>query len=102
MELLQSGEMVCVVQEQVRRKFRTHSDPSSKAVLLRSHDGGNTWDPGTKTLVVDSENEAINDPAIKQLKDGTLICSKVAFSTDACASGSPSASPWTSRRASTS
>lgn len=72
-ELLQSGEMVCVVQEQVRRKFRTHSDPSSKAVLLRSHDGGNTWDPGTKTLVVDSENEAINDPAIKQLKDGTLI-----------------------------
>ena len=72
-ELLQSGEMVCVVQEQARRKYRTHIDRTSKVVLLRSHDNGNTWDPGTKTLVVDAENEAINDPAIKQLRDGTLI-----------------------------
>ena len=72
-ELLQSGEMVCVVQEQVRRKYRTHYDPSSKAVLLRSHDNGNTWDPGTKTVIVDAENEADVGPAIKQLRAGTLI-----------------------------
>ena len=72
-ELLQSGEMVCVVQEQKRRRYRTHSDPSSTAVLLRSHDGGSTWDPKMKTVVVEAENEAINDPAIKQLRDGTLI-----------------------------
>ena len=72
-ELLQNGEMVCVVQEQVRRKYRTHYDPSSRVVLLRSEDNGNTWDPDTKTLVVDAENEAVVGPSINQLRDGTLI-----------------------------
>ena len=72
-ELLQSGELVCVVQEQKRRRYRSHSDPSSTAVLLRSQDGGNTWDPKTKTVVAETKGEAINDPAIKQLRDGTLI-----------------------------
>lgn len=72
-ELSDDGEMLCVVQEQQRRKYRTHADPTSTCVLLRSKDGGNTWDPKTKTLVVESENEAINDPAIKRLRDGTLI-----------------------------
>ena len=72
-ELVDDDEMLCVVQEQKRRKYRTHSDPTSTCILLRSKDGGNTWDPKTKTLVVESENEAINDPAIKRLRDGTLI-----------------------------
>ena len=74
-ELLQNGEMVAVVQEQKRRKYKTHMDPSSKVVLLRSQDGGNTWDPKTKTVLVVGDSEAILDPAIKQLKDGTLILS---------------------------
>ena len=65
--------MIAIVQEQKHRKYRTHADPSSTAVLLRSYDGGNTWDPNTKTIVVAADNEAINDPAIKQLQDGTLI-----------------------------
>ena len=72
-ELLQNGEMVCVLQEQARRKYRTHSDPSARIVLLRSQDNGDTWNPGTRTLVADAEDEAVVGPAIKQLRDGTLI-----------------------------
>ncbi len=72
-ELLQNGDLVAVVQEQKRRKYRTHIDPTSKPVLLRSHDGGNTWDPSTKTTIAAGKNEAINDPSIRQLRDGTLI-----------------------------
>ena len=72
-ELLQNGEMVCSVQEQARRKYRTHYDPTSRAVLLRSQDNGSMWDPGTKTVIAEAENEAVVDPGIKQLRDGTLI-----------------------------
>jgi len=72
-ELLENGSMVAVVQEQKRRKYRTHIDPTSTAVLLRSDDGGQTWDPATKTVVATSPGQAINDPAIKRLQDGTLI-----------------------------
>ena len=38
-ELSDDGEMLCVVQEQQRRKYRTHADPTSTCVLLRSKDG---------------------------------------------------------------
>lgn len=72
-ELLQNGDMVCVLQEQACRKYRSHYDLSARIVLLRSHDNGSTWDPGTKTLVADAESEAVVGPAIKQLRDGTLI-----------------------------
>ncbi len=72
-ELLQDGDLMVVVQEQQRRKYRTHVDPTSKAILLRSKDGGNTWDPATRTVAAIGRNEAINDPSIRQLSDGTLI-----------------------------
>ena len=72
-EQLQDGQLLVVIQEQNRRPLRSHNDPSSRAVLLRSTDGGNTWDPTTKTTVVDTPNEANNDPSIRQLSDGTLI-----------------------------
>ena len=68
-----NGEMLCVVQEQKRRKYRTHIDPTSKTILLRSKDKGLTWDPATKTTVVEIDSEAVNDPHIVVLKDGTLI-----------------------------
>ncbi len=67
------GELLCVLQEQRRRKYRTHVDPTSKTILLRSQDDGLTWDPSTKTTVVAGNNEAINDPDIVVLEDGTLI-----------------------------
>ena len=67
------GELLCVLQEQKRRKYRTHVDPTSKTILLRSQDDGLTWDPSTKTTVVAGNNEAINDPDIVVLEDGTLI-----------------------------
>ena len=68
-----NGEMLCVVQEQRRRKYRTHIDPTSKTILLRSKDNGLTWDAATKTTVVDVDSAAVNDPHIVVLKDGTLI-----------------------------
>ena len=74
-EILSDNELVVVVQEQQRRSLYTHVDPTSRPVLLRSSDGGNTWDSQTKTTVLRGENEAINDPSIRRLKDGTLIVS---------------------------
>ena len=72
-ELLRNGEIVCCVQEQTRRKYRTHYDPTSRAVLLRSRDNGSTWDPATRTVIAEAESEAVVDPGIRQLRDGTLI-----------------------------
>ena len=72
-ETLENGEIIVVVQEQQRRKIRTHVDPTSRPVLLRSTDGGNTWDPDSKSTIISLENEAINDPSIRRLTDGTLI-----------------------------
>jgi len=74
-ELLEDGELVVVVQEQMRRRIRTHIDPTSHPVLLRSRDGGATWDPATKTTILSGNNEALNDPSIRRLSDGTLIVS---------------------------
>ena len=78
-ERLQNGELVCVVQEQKRRRYRTHADPTSKAILLRSQDGGSTWDPDAKTIIAAGESGSITDPAIKRLKDGTLIVTYFKF-----------------------
>ena len=72
-ELLQDGDLMVVVQEQKRRRYRTHVDPTSKAILLRSKDGGHTWDPATRIVAAAGDGEAINDPSIRQLSDGTLI-----------------------------
>ena len=72
-EVCPDGELLAVVQEQKRRAMRTHVDPSSRIILIRSTDKGDTWDPATKSVVVEGEGQAINDPAIRRLSDGTLI-----------------------------
>lgn len=73
-ELLQDGEMVCVFREAARRRVRTHIDMTSKAVLVRSKDGGRNWAPATRQVIYEEKRCGIQDPSIRQLKDGTLIC----------------------------
>lgn len=69
-EQLQNGDLVVAFREATRRKIRTHIDPTSKAVLVRSFDRGKTW--GNKTTIYDDEC-GIQDPSIVQLRDSTLI-----------------------------
>ncbi|MCD6169915.1 MAG: exo-alpha-sialidase [Candidatus Latescibacteria bacterium] len=69
-EHLQNGDLVVAFREAVRRRMRTHLDTTSKAVLLRSTDGGKTW--GTKVTIYNDEC-GIQDPSLVQLKDGTLV-----------------------------
>jgi len=71
-ELLQNGDLLVVFREAVRRKRWTHIDRTSKAVLVRSSDGGRTWDPKSRMVVYEDEC-GIQDPAVRQLRDGTLI-----------------------------
>ena len=72
-ERLPGGELVVIFQEQQRRKHRTHIDTTSRAMLVRSRDGGLTWDADGKTIVAAAPNTAIHDPSICRLQDGTLL-----------------------------
>ncbi|RKY71998.1 MAG: hypothetical protein DRQ24_06010 [Candidatus Latescibacterota bacterium] len=69
-EHLQNGDLVVAFREAVRRRMRTHLDTTSKAVLVRSADGGKTW--GTKVTIYNDEC-SIQGPSLVQLEDGTLV-----------------------------
>jgi len=71
-ERLHNEDLVVGFREAVRRSRITHLDSTSKAVLVRSKDGGKTWDLKSKVIVYDDEY-GVQDPSIVQLKDGTLI-----------------------------
>ena len=73
-ELLQNGEMVCTFREAARRRVRTHIDMTSKAVMVRSKDEGRSWNRATHQIIYEEKGCGIQDPSIRQLKDGTLIC----------------------------
>jgi hypothetical protein len=72
-ELLQSSELVCAFREAARRRVRTHIDLTAKAVWVRSQDLGKTWDATTKSVIYEQKGHGIQDPSVRQLKDGTLI-----------------------------
>lgn len=67
---LQNGELLVGFREAPRRNIADHLDPQSKAVLVRSKNNGKTW--GEKTVVYRDE-DAVQDPSLMQLKDGTLL-----------------------------
>jgi hypothetical protein len=73
-EVLQNGEMICVFREAKRRRVRTHLDMTSKAAMVTSRDGGRTWDPATHRIIHEEKGCGIQDPSIRQLKDGSLLC----------------------------
>lgn len=67
---LRNGEILAAFNEE-RGMF--HAD-DGWASLIRSKDGGKTWDPTTKTTILGCTESVSNwDPAITQLADGTLI-----------------------------
>ena len=67
---LRNGEILAAFNEE-RGMF--HAD-DGWASLIRSKDGGKTWDPTTKTTILGCTESVSNwDPAITQLSDGILI-----------------------------
>ncbi len=68
--LLQNGEVVAVFDED---RGREHLD-NGFASLIRSRDGGKTWDSSKKVTVLGCDDRVGNwDPAVTQLAAGTLI-----------------------------
>ncbi len=68
--LLRNGEIVAVFNEE---RFPYHHD-SGQTVLIRSRDGGRTWDPATRKIVLPWTQTTGNwDCGICELADGTLI-----------------------------
>jgi hypothetical protein len=67
---LHNGEVIAIFNEE-RGMIHTDNGYSS---IIRSSDGGRTWDPATRKIVVPpTETEGNWDPGIAQLADGTLI-----------------------------
>ncbi len=67
---LDNGEVVVVYNE---ARGMEHLDFDS-ILLVRSRDGGETWDPATRTLVWPCTHHLGSDtPSITQLRDGTLL-----------------------------
>jgi sialidase-1 len=67
---LTSGDLVCVFNEERERR---HADNGSTS-LVRSTDGGRTWDPESRVVVLPATDQTGNwDCAVAQLADGTLL-----------------------------
>lgn len=49
-----------------------HVDPTSRAVMIRSQDGGETWNTNASVLY-DHFLYGVQDPCLNRLKDGTLL-----------------------------
>ncbi|MCP4402298.1 MAG: exo-alpha-sialidase [bacterium] len=67
---LRDGDVVAVFNEE---RFPFHHD-SGQTVLIRSSDGGKTWDPATKQVVLPYTSTTGNwDCGIVELRDGALL-----------------------------
>ncbi len=73
--LMPDGEILLGLREAHAHppESQAHLDPSSRAVLLRSHDGGRTF--GEKTVISDETHRfsATQDTVITRLADGSLL-----------------------------
>lgn len=56
----------------------THTDPNSYLVLVRSHDGGQTWDREPR-LIYAHPLGGSQDPCMVQMRDGRILCSSYAW-----------------------
>src|SRR4051794_20411834 len=52
----------------------THTDPNSHLVLVRSRDGGRTWNREPQLMFAHPFGGS-QDPCMVQLRDGTILCS---------------------------
>lgn len=70
MRLLRNGDILAVFNEE---RFPFHHD-SGQTVMIRSRDGGQTWDPATRRVVLPWSRTTGNwDCGICELRDGTLL-----------------------------
>lgn len=92
-ELLPDGEMLCAFREAPRRRQRTHIDMKSRGSLVRSRDGGKSWDPATKSTICPQAGGGIQDPSIRRLRDGTWIANYFQWTVGG-ADDYPIAHPW--------
>ncbi len=83
---LQNNELVCIFRQAILRKgyvgaeahdsplAHYHLDPESRIALVRSTDGGISWDPGSLVIVDESDgNQDLNMGMISQLSSGELL-----------------------------
>lgn len=71
---LANGHLIVVFREAMRRRRTTHLDSSSKATLVRSLDGGQSWDGVAPVTVAEGGPDVgIQDPSVAQLHNGSLI-----------------------------
>ena len=67
---LKSGELIAIFNEE---RTLIHAD-NGYTSIIRSKDGGRSWDPSTRQIIVPpTETEGNWNPAISQLSDGTLM-----------------------------
>jgi len=71
-ELLESGELIVSFREADLRRYLSHIDPVSRACLVRSSDSGCTW---SEASIIYNDDDGIQDPNVRELSDGTIICS---------------------------
>lgn len=70
LRLLKNGEIIAIYNEE---RFPYHHD-TGQTVIIRSRDGGQTWDPSTRQVVLPYTATVANwDCGIAELDDGTLI-----------------------------
>jgi sialidase-1 len=58
--------------------YDAHTDPNSYLVLVRSHDGGETWSAEPE-LIYAHPFGGSQDPCLVQLRDGTILCTSYAW-----------------------
>jgi hypothetical protein len=75
-ELLENGELIVSFREADQRRFLSHIDPTSRACLVRSTDSGYTW---SEPSIIYNDDDGIQDPCVRELSDGTIICSFFKF-----------------------
>lgn len=73
------GEILCAFRRAPDRQAlwggrRSHTDPNSYCVLVRSKDGGNTWTKEPE-LILAHPLGGSQDPCMIQLHDGSIVCS---------------------------
>ena len=87
---LQNGEMVCVFRqapvrpgtgvhgEQGASVTHFHQDANSRSAMVRSLDGGLTWDPSTRVIVSESDGTQDHNLAmVSQVSSGELIANNL-------------------------
>jgi len=82
--VLPGGDILCAFRRAPNRHLLwgapgyTHTDTNSYLVCVRSKDGGKTWTPNPRLMFAHPMGGS-QDPCLKLLSDGTLLCTSYAW-----------------------